>query len=224
MADLIPNPQDGKIKGSELKSARDQLQERILTDTTWCCYGIYGGCGCDGMDLPCCFSIGEVCCCGGTVKLTSCYDQDGCVALSSKCCCSLVGCEYPPDNTPGIGCGPARCLSNIEDKSLDECRTMAAKNELDTYKKTLWCWSCYCCFQGLTYDLSPCCQQEGKLCCLWVNTETADCCGDDGCIEYDSKCCCVVLDCSIPAGYTPGCVLCGAPLCCAKMPEQKTME
>ena len=71
-----------------------------------------------------------------------------------------------PDNTPGIGCCGLRTCSNIESKTIDDCKSMAAKNELDTYKKTLWCIACYYCFSGLTYDMSPWCQQEGKLCCF----------------------------------------------------------
>merc|ERR1712226_1679810 len=86
------------VSGAQLKGARDALQERVLLQSTWCCYAYYGGCGCDGLDLPCCFFIGEVCCIGGTVKYTSCYDQDGCVAAYSKCCCSLVGIEYLPED------------------------------------------------------------------------------------------------------------------------------
>mmetsp|Transcript_48012 Transcript_48012/g.96842 ORF Transcript_48012/g.96842 Transcript_48012/m.96842 type:complete len:224 (+) Transcript_48012:96-767(+) len=223
MADLVPNPQEAKLRGGELKGARDALQDKILTQTTWCIYCCYGGCGIDGMDLPCCFTTGEICCCGGTTKITSCYDQDGCVAVSSKMCCCLTGFECPPDNNPGIGIGPARCMGNLEGRTPDDCTSVAAKNELDMYQKTMWCWSCYCCFQGITYDMSPICQNEGKLCCLWVNTETASCC-DDGWIEFSGKCCCTVLDCSIPAGYTPGVVCCGVTLCCANMPEQQAMD
>merc|ERR1711972_318839 len=115
------------------------------------------------------------------------------------------------DNTPGIGCGPLRCMSNLEGRSPDDCKSMAAKNELDTYQKTLWCWSAYCCFQGFTYDLFPICQQEGKLCCLWIACESASCC-DDGWIEFSGKTCCCVLDASIPAGKTPGIVCCGVTL------------
>merc|ERR1712066_509147 len=101
----IPEPTD-KLKGQALRAARDQLQDQVLQKTCWCVYCLYGGCGVDGMDLPCCFGTGEVCCLGGTVKFTSCYDQGGCVAVFSKFFCCLTGFEYPPDNTPGIGCGP----------------------------------------------------------------------------------------------------------------------
>lgn len=220
MADKIPDPSaKGRIVGKELKSARDALQEEVLTKTMWCVYCLYGGCGTDGLDLPCFFTVGECCCCGGTTKITSCYDQDGCAAFSSKCCCSLVGFEYPPDNTPGIGVGPVRCLGNLDDRKPENCSTMAAANELDTMQKMCcWCWTCYCCYQGCTYDMSPICANEGKLCCLWVSSETADCCGEDGYIEFSGKCCCCVTDCSCPAGNTPGIVCCGATLCCAQMP------
>jgi len=229
MAEYVPDPSaPEKLRGSDLRNARDKLQDEILTKTTWCIYCCYGGCGIDGMDLPCCFSVGEVCCVGGTVKVTSCYDQDGCFAISSKCCCCLTGFECPPDNTPGIGVGPVRCMGNLYDgdgnpRNIDECTSQAAKNELETYQKTIWFWSLYCCFQGLTYDISPICQTEGKLCCLWVNSETASCC-DDGWIEFSGKACCTVLDCSIPAGKTPGIVCCGATLCFANMPEQQPIE
>merc|ERR1712087_303909 len=131
-------------------------------------------------DLPCCFFIGELCCLGGTVKCTSCYDQDGCVAAYSKCCCSLVGMEYPPDNTPGIGVGPVRCMGNLEGRTPADCSSEAAKAELDTFQKTLWCLSCYCCYTGYTYDINPLCSQEGKLCCCYINVESAYCCSDDG--------------------------------------------
>jgi len=110
-------------------------------------------------------------------------------------------------------------MSNLDGRTVDDCTSIAAKNELDTYQKTLWCWACYCCFQGFTYDMSPCWQNEGKLCCLWISLESASCC-DDGWIEQSGKCCCIVTDCSIPAGYTPGCVCCGATLCCANMPQK----
>merc|ERR1719254_499343 len=50
------------------------------------------------MDLPPCFCTGEVCCIGGTAKSAGCWDQDGCAALSTKCCCCLLGFEVPPDN------------------------------------------------------------------------------------------------------------------------------
>merc|ERR1712157_217925 len=125
---------------------------------------------------------------------TNCWDQDGCCSTTSKCCCSLVGFEFPIDNTPGIGCGPLRCLSNLESRTLEDCKSQAAKDELDTYQKTCWCLACYFCFEGCTYDMSPICDQQGK-------------------------CCCCVLDASIPAGYTPGVVCCGKTLCCANMPE-----
>jgi len=221
MADLIPDPtKPGRIEGSELKGARDALQERVLKDTTWCVYCLYGGCGLDGMDLPCFFCTGEICCMGGTTKLTGCYTDDGCVTYYSKCCCCLVGCEYPIDNSPGfrLCCGPC-CLSNIEDRTLDDCSTVAGKNELDTLKSTLFCCALQWCYSGFTYDISPLCSNEGKLCCLWVSTGSASCCGDDGYIEHSGKCCCVVTDCSCPAGYTPGIACCGTSLCCAKMPE-----
>merc|ERR1712029_900827 len=87
--------------------------------------------------------------------------------------------------------------SNIEDKQLEDCRSVAAKNELDTLQKTMFCWSCRYCYQGITYDTKPCWSNEGKLCCLWVNLESASCC-DDGWIEFSGKTCCVVNDCSIP--------------------------
>lgn len=220
MADLIPDSKNGqKPKATELRGTRDQLQERILTDTWWCMYCCCGGCGIDGFDLPCCFCLGEICCCGGTIKAAPCWDQDGCCAVSSKCCCSLIGFECPIDNTPGIGCCSCRTMSNIEDKEVDQCTSLAAKNELDTYKKTFWCWSCYCCFQGLSYDMSPICSQEGKCCCLWLALESASCC-DDGWIEYDSKCCGVVCDCSIPAGLTKGVACCNVALCCENMPNK----
>jgi len=207
-----------KVHGNALKGARDELQERVLTQTTWCCYGIYAGVGCDGLDLPCCFFIGEVCCIGGTVKCTSCYDQDGCVAAYSKCCCALTGMEYPPDNTPGIGVGPVRCMGNLEGRQPSDCTSTAAAAELDTFQKTLWCLACYCCYTGYSYDFNPICSQDGKLCCLFINIETAYCCSDDGCIEADCKCCGIVIDGSIPAGTTPGCVICGATVCCRNMP------
>eukprot|EP00416_Gambierdiscus_australes_P016746 CAMPEP_0171057444 /NCGR_PEP_ID=MMETSP0766_2-20121228/1810_1 /TAXON_ID=439317 /ORGANISM="Gambierdiscus australes, Strain CAWD 149" /LENGTH=36 /DNA_ID= /DNA_START= /DNA_END= /DNA_ORIENTATION= len=35
-----------------------------------------------------------------------------------------------------------RCLSNIEDRNIDDITSVAAKNELETYQKTMWCWSC----------------------------------------------------------------------------------
>jgi len=219
MAEYIPDPSSAeKVRGPALKSARDALQDKVLTQTTWCIYCCYAGCGIDGMDLPPCFCTGEVCCIGGTAKSAGCWDQDGCCALSTKCCCCLLGFEVPPDNTPGIGCGPLRCMSNLETRTQEDCSSVAAKNELDTYQKTLWCWSLYCCFQGCSYDISPCCAQEGKCCCLWLSLESASCC-DDGWIECSSKCCCCVLDGSIPAGYTPGVVCCGATLCCANMPQ-----
>jgi len=220
-APLVPDPTKGgqeKLRGAALRSARDDLQKRVLEDTTWCCYCCYGGCGIDGLDLPCCFGTGEICCIGGTVKLTSCCDDDGCVAAYSKCCCCITGMEFPIDNTPGIGCFGQRCWSNIEDKQLEDCRSVAAKNELDTLQKTMFCWSCRYCYQGITYDTTPCWSNEGKLCCLWVNLESASCC-DDGWIEFSGKTCCVVNDCSIPAGYTPGFVCCGLPLCCRNMPD-----
>ena len=58
-----------------------------------------------------------------------------------------------------------RCMGNLEGRTPDDCTSVAAKNELDMYQKTIWCWSLYCCFQGCTYDISPLCQNEGKLCC-----------------------------------------------------------
>jgi len=212
---------DGKKKmgHAELKGARDSLQEKILTDTKWCCYCCYAGCGLDGLDLPCCLVLGEVCCVGGVVKTAPCWDEDGCCAVSEKCCCTLTGFEFPIDNTPGIGCCCARVLSNVEDKKPEECRTDAAREELDTLKKTIFCTACYFCYEGCTYDVSPLCEQQGKCCCLWTSVGSAGCC-DDGCIEFDSKVCCIVTDCSIPAGSTPGCVCCGATLCCANMPEK----
>merc|ERR1712113_778410 len=86
-----------------------------------------------------------------------------------------------------------RCLSNLEGRTPADCTSMAAKEELDTYQKT--------------------------CCCLWTQIGSAACC-DDGWIEFDSKCCCCVLDGSIPAGYTPGVVCCGATPCCANLPEK----
>merc|ERR1712151_1232819 len=90
--------------------------------------------------------------------------------------------------------------------------------------KTMWCCALYCCYQGCSYDMSPCCQQEGKFCCLYTSIESADCCGDDGCIEVDCKCCGIVLDGSIPAGYTPGCVICGVSVCGRNMPEMPQQQ
>jgi hypothetical protein len=223
-AELVPDPTKSgaeKLKGAQLKSARDALQKRVLEDTTWCCYCFCAGCGIDGMDLPCCFSTGEICCIGGTTKITACYDEDGCIATYSKCCCCISGCEYPIDNTPGIGCGSARCLSNIEERTFEDCTSVAAKNELDTLKKTIFCWSCRWCYQGFTYDYDPCFSNEGKLCCLWVNLESASCC-DDGWIAYSGKTCCVVFDCSIPAGYHPGCVCCGCGGCGKNMESSES--
>lgn len=211
------------MEGRDLKGSRDDLQERILTDTKWCLYCCYAGCGVDGLDLPCCFCLGEVCCLGGTVKLTNCWDQDGCCSTTSKCFCCLSGFEFPIDNTPGVGCGPLRCLSNLEGRTPEDCKSAAAKDELDTYQKTLWCAACYFCFQGCTYDLSPVCEQQGKLCCCWTQVGSASCC-DDGWIECDAKCCGCVFDASCPAGFTPGCVCCGTTCCCAAMPESPENE
>jgi len=220
MTDKIPDPesQAGLMDPKELKGHRDALQTDILHKTHWLAYCCCCGVGVDGLDLPCFFCLGEVCCVGGIVKLTSCYDHDGFAALTSKCLCCITGCEIPPDNTPGVGIGPARMWSNIEDRTIDDCTHIAAKNELDTYKQTFWLWSLYFCFQGLTYDCSPLCEQEGKFCCLALSIGSASCWGDDGCIECSSKCGCVVLDGSIPAGYTPGCVCCTHTFCCEKLP------
>merc|ERR1712118_362525 len=84
----------------------------------------------------------------------------------------------------------------------------------------MWCWSCYCCYEGITYDISPVCEQEGKLCCLWTSLGSTCCCSDDGCIECSAKTCCCVVDGSIPAGYTTGIVCCGLTLGCQKLPEE----
>merc|ERR1712061_413129 len=105
------------------------------------------------------------------------------------------------------------CLGNLEGRTPDDCKSMAAKNELETYQKTLWCWSLYCVFQGFTYDISPCCNAERKLCCLWVALESASCC-DNGWIELSGKTCCCVIDASIPTNNAPGIVCCGQTLCC----------
>merc|ERR1712176_1202425 len=115
------------------------MGDQVLLKTTWCCYAYYAGIGCDGLDLPCWFVVGEVCCVGGTAMVVPCFDEDGYFALTSKCFCCIAGIEVPPDNTPGIGCCCARTRSNIEGRTLDDCKSMAAKNELDTYKKTMWC-------------------------------------------------------------------------------------
>ena len=84
------------------------------TDMTWCCYCCYAGCGMGGLDVPCCFCFGEICYPGGTVKLTSCWDQDGCCSNMSKYCCSLVGFEFSIYNTPSIGRGRYTIVFEVE--------------------------------------------------------------------------------------------------------------
>merc|ERR1711920_485517 len=87
------------------------------------------------------------------------------------------------------GVGPVRCMGNLEGRTPQDCTSEAAASELDTFQKTLWCLACYCCYTGCTYDINPICTQDGKLCCCYINVETAYCCSDDGCIEADCKCC-----------------------------------
>merc|ERR1711957_110527 len=115
MTDMLPAGTGKRLEGSELKGSRDALQEKILTDTTWCCYCCYAGCGMDGLDLPCFFCLGEVCCLRGTVKLTNCWDQDGCF---SKCCCCVLDASIPAGYTPGfVCCGATLCCANMPEKT-----------------------------------------------------------------------------------------------------------
>lgn len=229
-ANLLSNLTAGRKRGNgdseDITNTRDELREAVLRKTDWCIYCLYGGIGGDALDLPWFFSAGNLCCIGGVVKCTRPYDQDGCFALSSKCGCCLSAFEYPPDNTPGIGIGPLTCLGNLDTRSFDDCSSTAAKNELDTYQKTFWCWSCYFCFQGCSYDCTPCCAQEGKLCCLWLQLSSTGCpgCCDNGCIGCSSKCCCCVTDWSLPAGFTPGCVFCGNTFCWENFPPEEEPE
>ena len=136
----LPSGTGKRPEGKVLKGARDSLQERVLTDTFWCCYCCYGGCGTDGMDLPCCFGVGEVCCLGGITEVTSCWDQDVCFSTWSKCCCCLTGFECPIDDTPGIGCGPWRRLSNLDGWTVDDCNGVAAKTSSTPIRKRSGVW------------------------------------------------------------------------------------
>ena len=74
-------------------------------------------------------------------------------------------------------------------------------------------WSSVCDSSGMA---------GAELRCRWMDTETASNC--DNWIGYDTKCCCCVLDCSIPAGYSPDVVCCGGTLCCATMPQEVNAE
>lgn len=157
-------------------------------------------------------SIGEVCCCAGTVSSATCCDEDGCCAATIKCCCALAHFEYPISNTPGIGCGPMMCGGNL-DRDISEL-SPREKEEYALLSTT--CWAFFCYFFGVGCN-SPggsdgCCMIEGKLCCLWANLETDTCC-EDGWIESTSKCCCCVVDCSYPAGKTPGIGCCNIMQC-----------
>jgi len=215
MADYagLGDPRQGKKRGKELLSARDQIQDDIMKDACWCVYLYYGGCGCiNPFEKGCCLAIGEVCCCAGTCKSATCCDGDGCIAATIKCCCSLFHGEIPPSNTPGCGFGPLMCGGNL-DRDPSELSAME-KEELEMLKTTCWCFFAYCLGFGCNSPggSDPCCKVEGKLCCLWSNLETDSCC-DDGWIENTTKVCCCVFDASCPAGRTPGLVCCTFPIC-----------
>jgi len=205
----------GKPKGAELLSARDQVQDELMKDTCWCIYLYYAGCGCipNPFDKGVVLCIGEVCCCAGTCKSATCFDGDGCVAATIKCCCSLFHAEIPPSNTPGCGCGPLMCGGNLDPERRDGL-SPREQEEFDLLSTTCWCLFLYCVGFGCNSPggSDACCMVEGKLCCIWSQLETDSCC-DDGWIEYTSKCCCCVTDGSYPAGRTPGCVICGATIC-----------
>merc|ERR1712151_557141 len=137
----------------------------------WCAYCYYMGFGCMApTSKGCCLSIGELCCCAGTCKSATCCDDDGCVASTTKCCCCLVHGEVPPSNTPGVGCGPAMWCSKWNEDSTNPYE----QEEMSLLKSTFWCLSAYCCGIGCNSPggSDPCCKQEGKLCCLWMNLET----------------------------------------------------
>merc|ERR1712113_774186 len=71
----LGDPRQGKKRGKELLSARDQIQDDIMNDACWCIYLYYGGCGCiNPCEKGCCLAIGEVCCCAGTCKSATCCD------------------------------------------------------------------------------------------------------------------------------------------------------
>merc|ERR1712151_1379575 len=68
------------------------------------------------------------------------------------------------------------CMGNLEGRTPQDFSSEAAKAELDTFQKTLWCLACYCCYTGYSYDINPICSQDGKLCCCYINVESAYCC------------------------------------------------
>lgn len=202
----------GKVSHNreDRRRARDIIQEDIMVHTCWCCYYYFAGCGVmapwkDG----CCHNIGECCCCAGSCKSATPCDEDGCVACTNKCCCSLTHFECPPSNTPGWGLCGIHCCGNLNREDADGLGPRE-QEELRMLQTTCWLWSCYCCMYGCNSPggNDPCCKQEGKVCCLWTNTETGGCC-EDGCFEVTNKCCCCVIDGSLPAGKTPGCGCCG---------------
>mmetsp|Transcript_123119 Transcript_123119/g.348888 ORF Transcript_123119/g.348888 Transcript_123119/m.348888 type:complete len:253 (+) Transcript_123119:128-886(+) len=200
-----------KVRGTDLRCARDQIQDDIFRDTFWCCYLYYGGCGCLGpLNKGCCLQIGEVCCCAGTCKSATCCDGDGLLAATIKCCCALWHSEIPPSNTPGCGVCNFMCGGNLDRDPHELDGNPNEQEELELLRTTCWCFFCYCFGFGCNSPGGddPCCKVEGKLCCIWSNLETDTCC-DDGWIESTTKVCCCVLDASYPAGKTPGCGCCG---------------
>lgn len=195
-----------KLSGQDLMCARDQIQDDIFKETFWCLYLYFAGCGCmNPLSKGCCLQIGELCCLAGTCKSASCYDEDGCVAFTNKCCCALCHMEIPPSNTPGCGCGPLMCCGNLQQDRVARL-SPSEKEEFELLNTTCWCCFLYCFGFGCNSPggSDACCMTEGKLCCLWSNLSTDTACCEDGWIEFTSKCCCCVLDASFPAGKTPG--------------------
>mmetsp|Transcript_4889 Transcript_4889/g.9961 ORF Transcript_4889/g.9961 Transcript_4889/m.9961 type:complete len:239 (+) Transcript_4889:42-758(+) len=198
-------------KDGALRKARDEMQLDIFQDTFWLAYCYYCGAGCMvPTEKACCLSVGECCCCAGTVKSATPCDGDGLAAQTVKLACWLTHCECPPSNTPGIGCGPFMCCGNLDRDPVE--LSPQEREELQLLQTTFWCLFLYCCGWGCNSPggNDPCCKVEGKACCIWANSESTPLCEDaDGWLESTNKCCCFVFDASFPAGITPGIGCCG---------------
>lgn len=116
------------------------------------------------MDLPCCFAMGALCCIGGTSKITAVTKTGASPVPRSAAAASVVA--LPASQHSVHWLRSCEVHGNPEGRTVDKCTCIAAKSELDTYQVTLLRRACYCCFQGFTYDMSPCWQNDGKVCCF----------------------------------------------------------
>jgi len=185
--------------------------QSVLSETCWiyscCCVGY----GCADPTKNCIWGEQKCLCMRSSVSSNEeVCGPLGCVSLLQKQFCCIVEETCPPKECRVGLCG-IFCVGGQPD--IPGIMSSHEAQSLSFFHDTCWLLYCCCYGYGCTRCADPLCKGRSKICCLVQDMETAECCGDEGCMFQVSKCTCVIAQMQCPCPMTPGIGCCGV-LCC----------